>query len=84
MEEYNLPEGLYVSAIIEKSDAAKKGLRTGDIITRANGQATPSLSELAALTAGLGIGDPIELTVFREGKTFKISVELMDRAELFG
>lgn len=37
MEEYDLPAGLYVSAVSEGSDCAAKGIVTGDVLLAANG-----------------------------------------------
>ena len=37
VEEYNLPAGLYVSAVSENSDCAAKGIAAGDVLLAANG-----------------------------------------------
>lgn len=81
---FTLPEGLYVSGVVEASDAYVKGVRIGDIITEANGEPITSTEEITAVKSGLEIGDSIEFTIYRDGETFTVEVMLMDRHELYG
>ena len=78
---YTLPNGLYVSAVDEHSDAYAKGIRVGDIITEANGTAVTSNSDLIAIKDTLSVGDSILLTVYRDKETFVVDVVLMDQRE---
>ena len=77
---YGLPEGLYVSAVAENSDAAKKGLRKGDIVTACNGEKVPSAEKFRELRDRHAAGDSVEITVFRAGKYEKFNVLLMERS----
>jgi len=75
---YDLPEGLYVSKVAEGSDAAKKGLREGDLVTACNGKTLSSPEELRAIRDCLAAGDSVELTVFRGGNHEIISILLAE------
>lgn len=82
MELYDLPRGIYVSEVDEGSDALEKGLRTGDVITAVNGQSVSSVAQVNAIKEGMEVGDSLTLTVYRDGKTFDMEVELVDRADI--
>lgn len=78
-EEYNLPEtGVYITEVYKTSDAWAKGLRPGDVITMVNDTPVASVDEINLIKDGLEIGDELKMTVFRDGKTFEVYVELMD------
>ncbi len=82
MELYDLPQGIYVSQVDEGSDALKKGLQVGDVITAVNGLPVSTVAQVNAIKEGLQVGDSLMLTVYREGKTFDLEVELVDRADI--
>ena len=78
-----LPEGgLELLDVDPVSDAYAQGLRPEDILTAANGTPISSIQDLVRLKQTLGPGDVVELTYFRDGVSYTISVELMD-AERF-
>jgi serine protease Do len=79
---YDIPTGLYVSKVTENSGADVAGIQPGDIVTEANGQAVSTVSELNQIRNTLSIGDFITLTIYRDGNTFQVDVELMDEATL--
>ena len=79
---YNIPQGLYVSIVNEKSDAYSQGIRTGDMITHANGEEVHQNSDISAIKDTLSVGDSISFTVWRDGKSFDVSVTLMDANDL--
>lgn len=82
-EEYELPAGLYVSAVSESSDAAAKGVQVGDIITAVNGEAVTTTDEVLAVKNTLEVGDSMTLTVWREGESFDVSITLMETNEVY-
>ena len=59
-----------------------QGIEKGDIIIKVNGADAHQSSDVSAAKAKLEIGDTIDFTVWRDGKTFDVSVELMDGAEI--
>lgn len=83
LDQYDLPDGLYVSSVVEHSDAYAQGVREGDIITAVNGQHVTTTDEVSAIKEGLSVGDTIVLTIFREGKTFDVTVKLMDSNDMY-
>ena len=81
-ERYGYPEGLYVNAIHENSDAATKDIRVGDIITAINGQPITTTQDVIDLRDTCAVGDTLVFTLWREGKTFDVSIKVVDQNEL--
>lgn len=79
---YDLPTGLYVSAVEEKSDAAAKGIQQGDIITAVNGNPATATSDILTVKNTLSVGDTITFTIWRDGDTFDVDVTLVDENDL--
>ena len=79
---YDLPTGLYVSAVAEKSDAAAKGIQQGDIITAVNGNPASATSDILTVKNTLSVGDTITFTIWRDGETFDVDVTLVDENDL--
>ena len=82
-EYYDIPAGLYVSEVLENSDAQKQGIKKGDIIVKVNGKDALSTSDVAEEKSKLDIGDEINFTVWRSGSTFDVSVKIMDSADIY-
>lgn len=83
LENYELPEGLYISAVAENSDAAAQGIREGDILTAIDGQSVSSTEEVAAIRDTRSVGDSLRFTIWREGETFEVDVRLMDTNDVY-
>ena len=83
MEEYDLPAGLYVSAVSEGSDCAAKGIVTGDVLLAANGVELTVNEDLTGIIAPLRVGDVLTLTVWHEGETRDITVKLVDVNDVY-
>ena len=82
-EHYGLPGGLYVSAVAAGSDAQAKGVKAGDILTHVNGTPVRSTDDVLAIRDTLQVGDSMTLTLFRDGETLEIEVELYDLSKLY-
>ena len=78
---YHLPDGLYISAVSEGSDAAASGIQAGDILIAVNGTSVGSSSDVEALIADSAPGDLATLSVFRAGWVYTLEVELLDAAD---
>lgn len=63
----------------EAGPAARAGLKSGDVITRINGQPVRNLRELIRLIASLPVGGNAEITYVRSGERKMISVRLEER-----
>ncbi len=61
------------SAVYPESAALDAGLRAGDVIITAAGQPIATFAQLPALVEATA-GQPIPLTVWRDGKTFDLSL----------
>jgi len=80
---YDLPEGLYVSSVIENTDAWQKGIREGDIITAVNGTPARSTDDILKIRNGLGLGDSITFTIWRDGESFDVDVAMMEFNDVY-
>ena len=83
VENYELPEGLYISAMAENSDAAAQGIREGDILLAIDGQSVSTTEEVAAIRDTRGVGDSLRFTIWRQGETFDVDVRLMDTNDIY-
>ena len=77
---YNLPEGVYISAVYDGSDAQAKGVTAGDIITAVNGTRVTSIDELNRVKNQFTAGDSITLTLYNGGSYRDVAVILIDQA----
>lgn len=81
-ERYNLPQGVYVSAVVDYSGADRAGLRRGDIITKMDGKKILTVEELTAEIKKHKVGDTVQLEIYDESNNYKtISVKLSESAE---
>lgn len=82
---YGVPQGIYVQAVSSDSDAAGKGLKSGDIITGLNGEAVTTISTGCTVRNEQQPGDLITVTVFRRGTgTFTLQIQLMEQTNETG
>jgi serine protease Do len=63
-------------AVINGSPADKAGLKEGDIITKVNGEAIDADNPLAQRLSKYKVGDTLEITYVRDGKTSTTKVTL--------
>ena len=83
-EHYDIPAGLYVSAVAPGSDAAAKGVVVGDIIVSADGEHVDETSDLSAVVADKEVGQVVSLEIYRYGGEMAyIDVELMENSDLY-
>lgn len=75
---YGIPEGVYVDGVDATSDAYAKGLKQGDTITAIDGVAVSTGEDLDMVKNQYKAGQTVELTVYRGGNYYVVSVKLMD------
>ncbi len=75
-------KGVLIPNVIEGSAADKAGLTHNDVILEVNGQQVESAIDLQTRIAMLKPGTKVELTIWRDGKRNKISVELGKRSSV--
>lgn len=71
---YQLPAGFYIRAVDD--NAAAQGLQEDDIIIAFNETAITSSEELSALEQASSAGDPVTLTIWRDGEQLDFCVIL--------
>jgi serine protease Do len=69
-------DGALVAGVRPGSAAERAGLEQGDIVTQVNGQHIHSASELRRALRALKPGGKVELTVWRDGKTFTATARM--------
>ncbi|MGN0974319.1 MAG: S1C family serine protease [Bacilli bacterium] len=72
----NVTEGVIVAGIEKGSGASNSDLKTGDIITKINGENTIDIAHLRYELFKHKVGDTIEITYIRNGKTNTTKVKL--------
>ena len=80
---YDLPDGLYVSAVSEGSDAKEKGIREGDIILKVDGKEVKTTQEISEMKDALKVGDTMTMTIWRNGETMDITITLVDTNDVY-
>jgi serine protease Do len=70
------PEGAIVSELTENSPALKAGLRPGDTILKAGGEAISDARDLARTVAKLAPGKDVEFSIVRDGKPQTVTVAI--------
>ena len=78
---HRLPEGAAVKSVVEDGPAAKAGLQENDIITAVDGQTVSGSSELADIVSASEPGAILVLTVYRQGQTEEIKVEVGENVQ---
>lgn len=66
-------QGALVQQVVEGSAAEKAGLKAGDVITAVNGQPIKGGPELRNRIGLMRVGEVVDLTYFRDGKTHHAS-----------
>ena len=73
---YEGTDGAIVSDVQDDSPAEAAKLASGDVITAVNGAKVASPKELSRVIAGIEPGQDVEVTLWRDGKTEEVKVEL--------
>ena len=76
--------GALVDNVTAGSPAAKAGIKRGDIILGLNGESINGSGDLTARIASTAPGTPVQLKIFRDGKTFEVPVTLGELPEQGG
>lgn len=69
-------KGALVSSAQDGGPGKKAGITAGDVITQVDGKDVDSPKELARLIGAYSPGKPVEVTVWRDGKSQSIKIDL--------
>jgi membrane-associated protease RseP (regulator of RpoE activity) len=74
---YHLPEGMFITEVIEGSNAAMQGLTSGDILVTLDGKMVTTADELTTFLYDYQVGDTMEAVVYRSNQyhTITLTVE---------
>ena len=75
-QQYGVPAGAEVLAVLDGSGADNGGLQVGDIITAVNGTEVSGSSDLQSAVSEFSAGDTVTLSVYRDGETTTVDVTL--------
>lgn len=76
---HGIEGGVKASTITDNGAAAEAGLKEGDILVKAGGEAVGGTGHMRTLLAGMKAGDKLELEVLRAGKRVTVTVVLRPR-----
>lgn len=74
--DYNKLEGAFIESVTFDSPADIGGLKSGDIVLKINEKKIFSSKDLRNIVSMKGPGTKVEMEVFRDGKTKKLSVKI--------
>lgn len=77
-DEYDLEilKGAFITSVNRNSGAYDAGLKAGDIITKVNGVAVSSTSELQEIVSRYRPGDDLDVQVFRDNNPRRLKIKL--------
>ena len=81
--EYELPAGLMIMDVSEDSDAKEKGIVKGDVLTAVNGTPVRTTEDVLAIKDKLSVGDTLTLTIWHEGESRDVDIELRDTLDVY-
>ena len=73
---YRLPNGMYISAVAEGSNAAAAGIAPGDILLSIDDTRVYTQSDLDTLLYGYTAGDEVTIVIYRGGYTMQATITL--------
>ena len=80
---YQLPSGLYVSEVVPGSGCDQAGIQAGDILTHVNGEPVTETQDVTVQIQDMQVGDTLELTIWRDGETWTVTVALVDVNDVY-
>lgn len=76
-------EQIKIGEVAEDSGAEEAGLKSGDVVLRAEGEAVKDRDELVEMLEGKAPGDTLKVTVVRDGEEMDFEIKLAARHKVF-
>jgi C-terminal processing protease CtpA/Prc len=76
-------EGIWVESVFRGSPAEEAGLQAGDLIRSVNGETYQDVWQFVNAVRTMQPGEPVQLQVFRNGRTMTVSPELAPGRQAF-
>ena len=73
---HGLPAGIYVTQVTPGSDASRKGILPGDVLTQLNGTPVTDAAILQLLLESINPGDSVSVMIYRDGQEIALSLLL--------
>lgn len=67
-----VPQGAYIQEVLAGGPAEKAGIKSGDIITKVNGESINSEDKISKVISSGTIGARLDLTIWRDNKELKM------------
>jgi len=77
-------DGVVIGKVSAGTPAAKAGLLDGDIVTSLAGKPVKDVRTLQRTVAELPLGKPVDLTIWRDGATKKLSMTIEEQPRSYG
>ncbi len=75
---YRMPAGVYITALDENSDAARKGIEAGDILISINDVRVQDMDSLKSALLDYAIGDTVTVIIYRSGRQYSVTLTLQE------
>ncbi len=82
-QKYGLPDGLYISAVSDGSDAKTKGIQAGDIILEVNGTPVRTTEEISRIKDAMEVGEALNMVIWRDGERLIFQIYLVDTNDVY-
>jgi len=76
------PGGVLINSVHSRSPAGQAGLRVGDVVTAVDGREVYDPEALSFRVATRPLGGKVQLSIYRSGKTRRLSVDLKPAPEI--
>src|SRR5579883_38608 len=83
LKSFGVNEGVFVQTVAPGGPAEKAGIKEGDIIVSINGKPVHDGNQLVSTVTATPIGQPLDVTVMRNGKRENYKVVVGDLAQIF-
>ena len=80
-QRFGLPKGAAIQSVEEDSPAQTAGLKANDIVTKAGDREITCRDDLVDVVETLGVGDQLTVTVYRQGETVELTVEIGEQVQ---